>query len=65
MVSNLGFADGNKRTALHLVVLLIERSDYVLRAEDTILADAIVGVANGTMSYEDLVEWFRSRLSRP
>ena len=64
IVSNHGFCDGNKRTALQLSELLIKRSNYVLKAEDTDFANVILAVAGGTASYDDLVQWFREHLTR-
>ena len=64
IVSNHGFADGNKRTALYLVELLALRSDYEFVEDDEVIADTITSVARGETDYEDLVEWFRPRLVR-
>ena len=65
VVSNQGFSDGNKRTALYLVELLVQRSDYELVEEDLVIADTITSVARGEMDDEELAEWFRVRLVRP
>ena len=64
LVSNHGFTDGNKRTALLLVELLLRRSGYSLHADNHAVVDLIVGVADGSVSYESLVEWFRQHLVR-
>ena len=64
IVSNHGFADGNKRTALYLVELLALRSGYEFAEDDEVIADTITSVARGETDYEDLVEWFRPRLVR-
>lgn len=70
VVRNHGFADGNKRTALILLNLLLERSGYRLRAAEgadrTIqeeVKDAILAVARNELAFADLVEWFRSRIA--
>ena len=65
IVCNHGFSDGNKRTALHLVELLVQRSGYEFVEDDNVIADTITSIARGETSYEDLVEWFRARLARP
>ena len=65
IVSNHGFADGNKRTALYLVELLVQRSGYEFVEDDEVVAETITSVARGEISYEDLAEWFRERLARP
>lgn len=65
VVSNHGFSDGNKRTALYLVELLVQRSGYELVEEDLVIADTITSVARGEVDDEELAEWFRVRLARP
>ena len=64
VVSNHGFADGNKRTALYLVELLVQRSGYSLEEEDTEVVEMLVAVARGDLGYDDLSSWFRTRLVR-
>lgn len=64
IVSNHGFVDGNKRTALYLVELLAVRSGYMLVEDDVVLANVITSVASGDMSYEELKEWFKERIVR-
>ena len=65
IVSNHGFVDGNKRTALYLVELLVQRSGYEFVEDDEVVAETITSVARGEISYEHLAEWFRERLARP
>ena len=62
IVSNHGFVDGNKRTAVYLVELLAVRSGYQLAVEDLLLADAMTAVARGQLGYEELAAWFKARL---
>jgi len=64
IVSNHGFADGNKRTALYLVELLAQRSGYEFVEDDEVVADTITSVARGETGYEELDGWFRARLVR-
>lgn len=64
IVSNHGFADGNKRTALYLVELLAQRSGYEFVEDDEVIADTITSIARGETDYEELAEWFRPRLVR-
>lgn len=69
LVGNHGFADGNKRTAVILLNLLVERSGYRLRAEgcaaiQRAVEDMILAVARGQLSFEELVAWFERRLAR-
>lgn len=63
MVGNHGFIDGNKRTAWLVVEILIERSGYFLNIpDDEPIDDIVVGVADGSISFEDLSVWFKERL---
>ena len=64
VISNHGFADANKRTALYLVELLAQRSGYEFVEDDEVVADTLPAVARGAVSFEDLADWFRERLVR-
>lgn len=65
MVGNHGFVDGNKRTAWLLVEILIARSGYELTIpDDEPIDDLVVAVAEGAVSFDDLVVWFEQRLKR-
>jgi death on curing protein len=63
LVQNHGFLDGNKRTALLVILLMIDRSGYrlALRQKERI-DDVVVAVADGRLGFEDLALWFRARL---
>lgn len=83
LVKNHGFVDGNKRTALLSLFVLLDRSGYETVAPDRILLaqqlvseeeaeilgetdneQMILAVAEGLLSYEDLIKWFRVRMRR-
>ncbi|RYG93176.1 type II toxin-antitoxin system death-on-curing family toxin [Loktanella sp. IMCC34160] len=65
LVKNHGFADGNKRTALLVVELLIRRSGYrLVLLEGERLDDIIVSTACGDLQFDSLQVWFQSRLVR-
>ena len=65
MVGNHGFVDGHKRTAWLLVEILIARSGYRFNIpDDEPIDDLIVAVAARQMAFDQLVEWFESRLER-
>jgi len=64
---NHGFTDGNKRTCLFLLMLLLDRSGYGLArpgGEDRNKAteDMLVRVAQGKMTFAEIEEWVRVRL---
>jgi len=65
LVQNHGFVDGNKRTALLVTLLPIERSGYRLVLEpNERIDDIVVHVAEDRIDFDNLVSWFRARLVR-
>lgn len=68
LVGNHGFADGNKRTAVILLNLLVERSGCRLRPIDggALIQEQVermvLDVASRRLSFDDLVRWFGRRL---
>jgi death on curing protein len=69
VAGNHGFTDGNKRTALYLVLLLIDESGYLLQplAGENIQAaitDLLVQIADHKIEIDGITEWFRLRLVR-
>jgi len=64
---NHGFIDGNKRTAVYMMMLVLERSGYELKprrgenlndAVETMVTD----VVEHKLGFADLVEWFKQRI---
>lgn len=70
VATNHGFADGNKRTAVILMHLLLRRSGYELAPLGTATSleqevEAVVlAVVNRQISFDDFVKWFRRRIRR-
>jgi death-on-curing protein len=65
LAQNHGFVDGNKRTALLVTLLMIERCGYLLTlAADEWIDDVVVAVAEGKMDFDALVVWFEHRLRK-
>jgi death-on-curing protein len=65
LVQNHGFTDGNKRTALLVTDLMIRRSGYALYLDESErFDDIVVGVAEGGLTFDDLVAWFKPRLKK-
>ena len=68
MVRNHGFADGNKRTTVFLLQLLLEESGYRLTALQepgeiqVEVEKMILSVARSELSFDDLVRWFENRI---
>ena len=66
---NHGFADGNKRTSLLLLMLLLDRSGHSLAGvgkEDLneTAPDMLVSVAEGQMSFDQIEAWLTPRIVR-
>jgi death-on-curing protein len=69
IAGNHGFTDGNKRTALYLILLLLDQSGYWLEpfnGEDTqaAIADLLVQIADHQIEIDQIAEWFRLRIVR-
>ena len=65
LVTNHGFTDGNKRTALLAVHLLVERSGWTfVPGTENEIDEMLVAVARGDLSLMDIETWYRARLGR-
>ncbi len=69
IAGNHGFTDGNKRTALYLLLLLIDESGYRLEpiaGEDiqAAITDLLVQIADHKIEIDGITEWLRLRLVR-
>jgi death-on-curing protein len=64
-VTNHGFVDGNKRTALLAVHLLVERSGWTfVRDTESRIDQMLVAVATGELTVAEIEDWDRARLRR-
>ena len=64
---NHGFVDGNKRTAVFMLAILLRESGYTLEFENVdILNDEIVAmilaVAEHRMTFDEIAAWVKKRL---
>lgn len=65
LVTNHGFIDGNKRTALLAVHLLVERSGWTfVRGTEGQIDQMLVAVATGELTAAEIEDWYRARLRR-
>ncbi len=62
IAKNHPFIDGNKRTAAVVLESFIEFNDFELFADDASLYDAMIRLADGTLSEEDFVHWVRQNV---
>ena len=63
IAKNHGFADGNKRTALVVADLFLMLNGYELTSSPSENVLTILGVADGSVSEEELAAWIRSNIS--
>jgi death-on-curing protein len=65
LVTNHGFTDGNKRTALLAVHLLVERSGWTFVPDtENQIDEMLVAVAKGNLTLGEIENWYRARLDR-
>ncbi len=69
LAANHGFSDGNKRTALIIVLLLLDRSGYeITAANDEALQDdvetMILDIVTHQITFQELVSWMKDRIRR-
>lgn len=56
------FRDGNKRTAVHAMLVYLEINSIKLNYNDQDLENAIISVADGSMSSKQLADWIRAHV---
>lgn len=61
---NHPFVDGNKRTAAAVAETFLVLNGYALNAKDAELVVAVLALAAGELSEEELADWFRGHLAR-
>ena len=61
LAKNHGFVDGNKRTAWVVCALFLELNRISVIAEQAEVVRVLVGVADSTISEEELVSWLEQR----
>jgi death-on-curing protein len=64
LVKNHPYRDGNKRIGFLAMVAFLGINDYELDATDTDVVHALLALAAGRMSEDELADWIRARSSR-
>jgi len=59
LISNHAFLDGNKRIGMYIMLTFLEVNGIHLDCTSEDVVQAGLGVAAGTMGYEDLLAWIR------
>ncbi len=57
LVKNHAFVDGNKRIGAHIMLVFLSLNKIELEYTQKELADVILKVASGDISFEKLLEW--------
>ena len=57
LISNHAFVDGNKRIGVYVMLSFLEMNGIRIRCTDEELVRIGLSVADGTMGYEELLQW--------
>ena len=57
LVSNHAFVDGNKRIGVYVMICFLELNGIHIESSDEDVIALGLGVADGSMSQEDVLEW--------
>ncbi len=60
LISNHAFVDGNKRIGVYVMLSFLEMNGIKIRCTDEELVHVGFSVADGSMAYDDLVQWVRN-----
>ena len=59
LISNHAFVDGNKRIGMHIMLTFLLVNGIRLNCTNEDVVEAGLGVASGSMDYEELLQWIR------
>jgi len=57
LISNHAFVDGNKRIGLYVMLSFLEMNGVPVRCTDDELVRIGISIAEGSMGYEELLQW--------
>ena len=57
LISNHAFVDGNKRIGVYVMLTFLEMNGIRIKCTDAELVQIGLGVADGSMDYQDLLQW--------
>ena len=57
LISNHAFVDGNKRIGIYVMLSFLEMNGIKLRCTDDELVPIGLSVADGSMGYDELLQW--------
>ncbi len=59
LISNHAFVDGNKRIGIYIMLTFLEMNGIRIQCADDELVHIGLSVADGSMKYEELLQWVR------
>lgn len=59
LISNHAFVDGNKRIGIYVMLSFLELNGVYIEATDNEIIEVGLFVAQGTMKYEQLLDWIK------
>lgn len=59
LIKNHGFVDGNKRTAVVITIIFLDRNGYCLLAEQEALVNLAVSIAEDKIDADEIVIWLK------
>ena len=59
LISNHAFVDGNKRIGLYVMLSFLEMNGVPVQCTDEELVHVGLSVADGSMEYEELLQWVK------
>ena len=62
LVGNHPFVDGNKRIGVHAMLVFLALNGIEPKYTQVELADLGIALADGSMKYEELLEWLRAHI---
>ena len=62
IINNHPFADGNKRTGTALIISFLRANGVRFKPRWEDLYETIIAVADGSMGYDELVDWIEQHL---
>jgi len=63
LISNHAFVDGNKRIGMYVMLTFLEVNGIRMDCTNDEVVAVGLGVADGSMSYEELLDWVRKHIS--
>ena len=60
LISNHAFVDGNKRIGIYVMLSFLEMNGIRIQCTDDDLAHVGLSVADGSMGYEELLDWVQT-----